>query len=115
MIAALHLFTQIVKERTAPDVGSPGFAPGNGVVGSLRRLCSAYITISWGDSQAPSSPSQLNRATELDQGGEVEEAPARKSLLDGHLLVTLVVAKSVVFQMFHCPEETFPNLCGSQK
>ena len=106
----------MVKERTAPDVGSPGFAPGNGVVGSLHRLCSAYITISVGETlRHLVLLHNRTEATELDQGGEVEEAPARKSLLDGHLLVTLVDCKECCFQMFHCPEETFPNLCGSQK
>ena len=35
--------TLIVKERTAPDRGSPGLAPGGGVVEPLRRSSSASL------------------------------------------------------------------------
>ena len=44
-----------------------------------------------------------------------EEAPARKSLLDGCLLVTLGDGKECSFQMFLCPEELSPKPCGYQK
>ena len=119
MIAALHLFTQIVKERTAPDVGSPGFAPGGGVVESLHRLCSAYTTIFVGETlRHLLLLHNRTEATELEPGWGRKGRGARLArVLLRATSVSLLLggANSVLLQLFLSPEETFPGFAFPNK
>ena len=108
----------LVKERTAPDGGSPGLAPGGGVVeppcGLVQATSLQRVLV------RPPSPSLLGelpgtffsftfeqQPQNQSQGGEEEEEDARLArdfLMGSSQRLLLGGANSVTLQFLHSPE-----------
>ena len=79
---------------------------------SLQRV---HHHLCWGDSQAPCSPSQSNRSHRTRPGWRGRRGPGPQEPSWWVPLSHSWSSKECCLQMFHCPEETFPKLCGHQK
>ena len=81
---------------------------------SLQRV---HHHLCWGDSQAPSSPSQSNRShrTRARVGKERKRCQTRKSPLEGNLCeFASWWGKLCPLQLLHSPDVTFPKICDPQ-